>query len=435
MFVINGKKCTKFLILYCAIMNIFMTIFKMPSFISYLCDGVNLLLLFFLIKKFHQLMSDATTKWLFRIFLVIFIYGCVNQIINMVPIKMVIWGDRNFYRYYILFFCVLLFLSVRDVEKIMNVFFWVQIINLVFGLYKFFVLGLQEDAFGGGLFPNGGGMNLFCLLVSLYYTNAYMNNTGSFFRMLIMILSSFLLAVFAEEKFLMLGEVLVLILALLINDKFTVRKLVILGAGIIVIILGLQILKVAIPSTYELLFNFSDLTKYATATYSEGYRIPRVGAFRVIDSLFLHTGLQKWFGLGLGNCDTSSFSFLQSDFYRQYGSFNYRWFTHQWTYLEMGRIGFFLYIMFFIAVIIILFLYIRRYIKKVTGIHKVLIHTSFIYSIINIMFVWHSAAARIDTGYYIFFGIAMGLLSIKFLRKNQSSYSRTLAESSHSGND
>lgn len=435
MFVINGKKCTKFLILYCVIMNIFMTIFKVPSFISYLCDGVNLLLLFFLIKKFHQLMSDATTKWLFRIFLVIFIYGCVNQMINMVPIEMAIWGDRNFYRYYILFFCVLLFLSVRDVEKIMNVFFWVQIINLVFGLYKFFVLGLQEDAFGGGLFPNGGGMNLFCLLVSLYYTNAYMNNTGSFFRMLIMILSSFLLAVFAEEKFLMLGEVLVLILALLINDKFTVRKLVILGAGIIVIILGLQILKVAIPSTYELLFNFSDLTKYATATYSEGYRIPRVGAFRVIDSLFLHTGLQKWFGLGLGNCDTSSFSFLQSDFYRQYGSFNYRWFTHQWTYLEMGRIGFFLYIMFFIAVIIILFLYIRRYIKKVTGIHKVLIHTSFIYSIINIMFVWHSAAARIDTGYYIFFGIAMGLLSIKFLRKNQSSYSRTLAESSHSGND
>ena len=168
MFVINGKKCTKFLILYCVIMNIFMTIFKVPSFISYLCDGVNLLLLFFLIKKFHQLMSDATTKWLFRIFLVIFIYGCVNQMINMVPIEMAIWGDRNFYRYYILFFCVLLFLSVRDVEKIMNVFFWVQIINLVFGLYKFFVLGLQEDAFGGGLFPNGGGMNLFCLLVSLY---------------------------------------------------------------------------------------------------------------------------------------------------------------------------------------------------------------------------------------------------------------------------
>lgn len=416
MFVLHGKKCTKFLILYCVIMNIFMTILGVPSIISYICDAVNLLLLYWVVKRFNQLLCDTTTKWLSRIFLVLFIFGCINQIINMVPIQMALWGDRNFYRYYILFFAVLLYLSVSDIQEIMNIFYWIQIINLVYGLYKFLILGLQEDAFGGGLFPNGGGMNLFCLLVSLYYTNAYINKTGSFFRMLTMILSSFLLAVFAEEKFLMIGEVLVLIFSLIINNKFTIRKIIILGVGIIAIILGLQILKRAIPSTYELLFNFSELTDYATATYSEGYRIPRIGAFRVIDSLFLHTGLQKWFGLGLGNCDTSNFSFLQSDFYRQYGSYNYRWFTHQWTYLEMGRIGFFLYIMFFVAIIIILSLYIKR----VSGIHKVLIQTSLIYSIITIMFVWHSAATRIDTGYYIFFGIAMGLVSIKTLIKDKS---------------
>ena len=431
MFVLHGKKCTKFLILYCVIMNIFMTILGVPSIISYICDAVNLLLLYWVVKRFNQLLCDTTTKWLSRIFLVLFIFGCINQIINMVPIQMALWGDRNFYRYYILFFAVLLYLSVSDIQEIMNIFYWIQIINLVYGLYKFLILGLQEDAFGGGLFPNGGGMNLFCLLVSLYYTNAYINKTGSFFRMLTMILSSFLLAVFAEEKFLMIGEVLVLIFSLIINNKFTIRKIIILGVGIIAIILGLQILKRAIPSTYELLFNFSELTDYATATYSEGYRIPRIGAFRVIDSLFLHTGLQKWFGLGLGNCDTSNFSFLQSDFYRQYGSYNYRWFTHQWTYLEMGRIGFFLYIMFFVAIIIILSLYIKR----VSGIHKVLIQTSLIYSIITIMFVWHSAATRIDTGYYIFFGIAMGLVSIKTLIKDKSFFSITLKKPAYSGDD
>lgn len=409
MFVLHGKKCTKFLILYCVIMNIFMTILGIPSTISYICDAVNLLLLYWVIKRFNQLLCDTIAKWLSRIFLVLFIYGCINQIINMVPIPMALWGDRNFYRYYILFFAVLLYISVSDIQEIMNIFYWIQIINLVYGLYKFLILGLQEDAFGGGLFPNGGGMNLFCLLVSLYYTNAYINKTGSFFRMFIMILSSFILAVFAEEKFLMLGEVLVLILSLIINNKFTIRKIVILGVGIIVVILGLQILKKAIPSTYELLFNFSELTDYATATYSEGYRIPRIGAFKVIDDLFLHTGLQRWIGLGLGNCDTSNFSFLQSDFYRQYGDYNYRWFTHQWTYLEMGRIGFFLYIMFFVTIIIILSLYI----KKASGIHRVFIQTSLIYSIVTIMFVWHSAATRVDTGYYIYFGIAMGLVSIK----------------------
>ena len=411
MFVLNGNKCTKFLIVYCVIMNIFMTMLGVPSIISYICDVVNLLLLFWVIKRFNQLMGDTTIKWLTRIILILFIYGCINQIINMVPIQMVIWGDRTVHRYYILFFAVILYFSISDIQEIMNIFFWVQIINLLYGLYKFIILGLQADAFGGGLFPNGGGMNLFCLLVSLYYTYAYMNKTGSFFRMLTMISSSFLLAVFAEEKFLMIGEVLVLILSLIINNRFTIRKIIILGVGIVAAIIGMQILRRAIPSTYELLFNFSELTDYATATYSEGYRIPRVGAFKVIDNLFLHTGFQRWIGLGLGNCDTSNFSFLQSDFYRQYGSYNYRWFTHQWTYLEMGRIGFFLYILFFIVAIIILSLYI----KKAIGLQKVFIQTSLIYSIITILFVWHSAATRIDTGYYIYFGNAMGLVSIKNL--------------------
>lgn len=418
MFILSGKRCTKFLILYCVIMNIFVTILGVPSTISYICDVINLILLSLVSKRFGQLRHDNVTKWFARIFLLLFIYGCINQIINFVPIKMIFWGDRNFYRYYILFFAILIYMSISDVQEIMNIFYWIQIINLIYGLYKFLILGLQEDAFGGGIFPNGGGMNLFCILVSLYFANAYMNKTGSFFRMLTMLLSSFLLAVLAEEKFLILGEILVIIASFIVNNRFTIRKIIILGVGISAVIMGIQVLKRIIPSTYELLFNFSELMDYATVSYSEGYRIPRIGAFKAIDSLFLNTGIQKWIGLGLGNCDTSSFPFLQSSFYQQYGSYNYRWFTHQWTYLEMGRIGFFLYISFFIAIIIFLSLYI----KKVNGVHKVFIQTSIIYSIITILFVWHSAATRIDTGYYIYFGLAMGLVSIKTLRTSNKGF-------------
>lgn len=409
MLVLSGKKCTKFLILYCVVMNIFVTIFGVPSFIYYLCDVINFLLLYWVIKRFNQLLSQQVTKWFAGFFILLFIFGCLNQIINSVPIRLVLWGDRNFYRYYILFLAILLFLSIEDIQKIMNVFYWIQIINFGYGLYKFFVLGLQEDAFGGGIFPNGGGMNLFCLLVSLYYTNGYLNKNNSFFRMFLMIFSSFILAVFAEEKMLLISEVLILILSLIINNRLTIRKIVILLMGFIAFIFGMQLLKVIIPSTFELILNFTKLADYATTTYDVGYRIPRIGAFQVIDTLFLHTNLQKWIGLGLGNCDTSNLSFLQSDFYRQYGNYNYRWFTHQWTYLEMGRIGFFLYLLFFIIIIIISFVYL----KKSKGLQRFFIQNSLIYCIITIIFVWHSAATRMDTAYYIYFGLAMGLVSIK----------------------
>lgn len=411
MLVLSGNKCTKFLILYCVVMNIFVTIFGVPSFIYYLCDVINILLLYWVIKRFDQLISRPVTKWFAGLSVLLFVYGCLNQIVNVVPIQLVFWGDRNFYRYYILFLAVLLYLTVNDIPKIMNVFYWLQIVNFVYGLYKFLVLGLQEDAFGGGIFPNGGGMNLFCLLLSLYYANAYMNKTDSFFRMFAMIFSSFILAVLAEEKMLLIGELLILSLSLIINNRLTIRKIVILVVGLVAVILGMQVMKRIIPTTYELMLNITELTDYATVSFDTGYRIPRIGAFRVIDSLFLHTNLQKWIGLGLGNCDTSNFSFLQSDFYRQYGDYNYRWFTHQWTYLEMGRIGFFLYVLFFIIIIIISFLYL----KKATGVHKVFIQTSLIYSIITILFIWHSSATRLDTAYYIYFGLAMGLVSIKSL--------------------
>lgn len=100
---------------------------------------------------------------------------------------------------------------------------------------------------------------------------------------------------------------------------------------------------------------------YATATFDEGYRIPRVGSFQVINNLFLRTPIKEWFGLGIGNCDTSAFSFLQSDFYRAYGDYNYRWFTNQWTYLECGIGGFGLYVFFFVTLIITLLAKLKRY--------------------------------------------------------------------------
>ena len=53
------------------------------------------------------------------------------------------------------------------------------------------------------------------------------------------------------------------------------------------------------PDMLKILFNKKNFMDYATATFDEGYRIPRVGSFQVINNLFLRTPIKEWFGLGM----------------------------------------------------------------------------------------------------------------------------------------
>ena len=144
--------------------------------------------------------------------------------------------------------------------------------------------------------------------------------------------------------------------------------------------------------------------------YDEGYRIPRVGSFKVINKLFLRTPIKEWFGLGIGNCDTSTFSFFQSDFYRAYGDYNYRWFTNQWTYLECGIIGFGLYVFFFVTLIITLLAKLKRY----SNASRPYMITSAIFTVAMIFLMWHSSAIRVDTAYIIYFGMAIGFVAMQY---------------------
>lgn len=104
------------------------------------------------------------------------------------------------------------------------------------------------------------------------------------------------------------------------------------------------------------------------------------------------------------------FSFFQSDFYRAYGDYNYRWFTNQWTYLECGIIGFGLYVFFFVTLIITLLAKLKRY----SNASRPYMITSAIFTVAMIFLMWHSSAIRVDTAYIIYFGMAIGFVAMQY---------------------
>ena len=63
--------------------------------------------------------------------------------------------------------------------------------------------------------------------------------------------------------------------------------------------------------------------------YTNSGDLNRLTAIQELYSKFFKGDIiHTLFGFGLGNCEQSSFSFLQSAFYNQYSYLHYRWFSH-----------------------------------------------------------------------------------------------------------
>ena len=412
LFIVTPKKCIFWILYACIVFSAAYSLFGISLSTFYLCDVLNLMLLYFEAKYIKEIENRCAP--LLYILIALLLVLMVGAGINYVKPLLVFWGTRNLCRYFILFFGVILFFTLDDVEKVIRFYFATQMFNALVGVYKYFVLGLFSDDFGGGIFWSGGGLNPFCLLLLCFYSSLYFAKKTTFKKFAFIVMATFMLGAMAEEKMMLMLAVLCIILSALINQYvekgLTVRKLGILVGLLLGFVIVINLVDRLAPDMLNILFNKKNFMAYATATFDEGYRIPRVGSFQVINNLFLRTPIKEWFGLGIGNCDTSAFSFLQSDFYRAYGDYNYRWFTNQWTYLECGTGGFGLYVFFFVTLIITLLAKLKRY----SNASRPYMIASAIFTIAMIFLMWHSSAIRVDTAYIIYFGMAIGFVAMQY---------------------
>ena len=412
LFIITPKKCIYWILYACILFSVAYSLFGISLSTFYLCDILNLMLLYFEMKYIKEIKNECAP--LLYVLITLLIVLMISAGINYVKPLLVIWGMRNLCRYFVLFFGIILFFTLNDVERVIKFYFITQIFNALVGIYKYFVLGLFSDDFGGGIFWGGGGLNPFCLLLLCFYSNLYFNKKTTFKRFVLIVAVTFMLGAMAEEKMMLMLAVLCILLSAIVNQciekGLTIRKLAILLGMIVGFLIVLYTVNRLAPGMLNILLNKKNFMDYATATFDEGYRIPRVGSFKVINNLFLKTPIKKWFGLGIGNCDTSAFSFLQSDFYRIYGDYNYRWFTNQWTYLECGIIGFGAYLFFFITLIITLL----GKLKKYPNACKPYMIMSAVFTLSMIFLMWHSSAIRVDTTYIIYFGMAIGFVAMQY---------------------
>ena len=234
-----------------------------------------------------------------------------------------LWGVRNNFRYYAAFFAFCVFLSGSDVEGYFRLFdklFW---INLIVSVVQFVFLEKEGDYLGGIFCTQKGGNGytniFFCIILtkSIIY---YLEKKESLRTCAWKFAAAMVVAATAELKFFFAEAVLILILAVLFTD-FSWRKVLIIAGGLAGVAAGAALLVVIFPDfagffTGRWLWN----NAVSAAGYTSSGDMNRLNAIGVANELFLKNGWMRLFGMGMGNCETSAFAYLNSPFFERFGA-------------------------------------------------------------------------------------------------------------------
>lgn len=309
-----------------------------------------------------------------------------------------LWGLRNNFRFYIAFFAFAAWLDQRDVERIfrlMDRLFWV---NFVVSLIQF-AMGYQQDLLGG-IFGLERGRNaaytvLFFLLVLTRSLLSMMEGRENLSRCLAKCAAALITAALAEMFgfFLMFGMLVVLAACLTrFSRKKCLMLLLLAGAVFCSSSLLLEMFGEGSQLSWQIIRRRLFAENYATRE-----DLGRLTAIPTLSRTILTEWPDRLFGLGLGNCDTSTFRLCNSDFYQQYSHLHYTWFLSAFLFLETGYGGLFLYLAFFLVLPACV---------PVRG-DGLLRRMGIIMAAMCILLTFYNSALRSEAGYLAWFGLAL----------------------------
>ena len=320
-----------------------------------------------------------------------------------------LWGFRNNFRFYFAFIAFCMLFVEDDVElclKFVDVLFW---INAVVTLFQFFVLGYRQD-YLGGIFGVERGCNGYSIIFfTIVISKSILKFMSREEHVLICIAKcsvALLISAMAELKFFFLLFMLIFLLSTILTS-FSWRKfflvfvcaLLISFTGSLLTELFGESSNISLDRIIELIF---------TDTYSTAEDLSRYTAIPTLSSSVMTDTSQRLLGLGLGNCDTSSFEICNTPFFNIYSHLHYNWFLSAFLFLETGYIGLLIYLMFFVMCFVCAF-----NLRKREGINVLYCQMAIILSLICILITFYNSALRMETGYMAYFVLALPLISSK----------------------
>lgn len=382
--------------------GLFIDLLGMPSALRYTVDVAWCVLVVMALRKRKLRLQSPILPlvWLTVIFL---LYTLVCILFRFQSPVWYLWGLRNNFRFYAAFFAFACLLDERDTEqlfRVLEVLFW---INIAVSLVQFFALGYQQD-FLGGIFGVERGRNAgytipFFLLMLSRSMLSMMNGGESLPKCLIRCAAALLVAALAEMFAFFLMFVLVFLLAAVLT-RFSWKKCAMFLAVAVAFSacssLLLEMFGEGSRLTVEIILRRLFAENYATTE-----DLGRLTAIPTLSKTILTDLPGRLFGLGLGNCDTSTFTLCNSDFYQQHSHLHYTWFLSAFLFLETGYVGLGLYLLFF-AVCLVQALRLRG-----RGGNTLYCQMGVIMSVMCMVLTFYNSALRAEGGYMAYFALAL----------------------------
>lgn len=385
---------------------------RLPDGIRYLLDGAWLCLLVRMLRGTKE--PVRTSAWRQAGWVTAFwVYTFAGYLLRQQPVLHYLWGFRNNFRLYIVFFAVTAFLTEADAEGVfrkLDKLFW---LNAAVSLVQYFLLGKAGD-YLGGLFGCEQGCNaytnIFFVIVVTRSLVLFLDHREGWLSCIAKCAAALLVAVLAELKFFFIEFGLIALLAVHLS-RFSWRKFGVVAGAAAGIVGGAAMLALLFPE-FAQWFSLQWLLDAAGSDrgYTSSGDLNRLNCIGMINEWFFHSPGVRLFGHGLGSCDTSAYEFLNTPFFRLYGDIHYTWMSTSFWYLEGGYVGLLFFFGFFVSV----YLSAGRRERYREGVGKVHCRMAKILAAVCCAIAVYNASLRTEAAYMVYF-----VLALPFLRQSR----------------
>lgn len=385
-----------------------------PRFIRYGLDAIWVSLLVLMAVNLRGL-NVGHARPIILLIICFVLYTAIMYIGNFQNILYYLWGSRNNFRFFVAFTACALFLLPDDIEdafKLIDKLFW---INAIVSIIQYVGFDIKQD-FLGGLFGVETGVNgytnIFFCIIAAKSALSFLEGRESAWSCGAKWMTALLIAALAELKFFYVECVVIIVLATLFT-KFTWKKL----AFILFAFIGIACAASLLASLFPYFSDFFSLEWfYQESSAEKGYTykndINRLTAIAFVNENWLTNPVKRVFGLGLGNCDTATFSIVNTPFFEKYGDMHYSWLSYAFMYLECGAIG----LVFFFSFFVMVFWKATRIQKYNFGEGVFFCQLARIMAIICCMIAVYNNSLRVESGYMAYFVLAIPFVYDRYAR-------------------
>jgi hypothetical protein len=322
-------------------------VFGFPEWVKYLSDGINIVLVWGIIKQRSRVNIKELKYPLIGMFLLLLI-GVKGYLSGNYSIIQFLWEVRTLYRFPLfMIICIHLF-NINDIKTLKNIFYKIFYLNFFLSVIQYYIFGISGDYLGGifGIKSTNAATCLFLCITLSYFFSDYFNRKLTSFRLLINVVMALWIVLYAELKVMIFLIPVIVGIQLMLSTKLFKTKLLLLTLSIVALFVTITIYSTIYGMDF---FTKDSVEEYITEDYGEA-ELSRMSAVPIVSKIFLTSNDEQLFGLGMGIATNSSFS--TNGFYQRHEYLHYDWFSNPYMLLENGWIGLGLYYLFFISLLV-----------------------------------------------------------------------------------